>query len=353
MKQGRTLTGLAEQLEHQLESKRDYIARPDALTMTEGLSLSGLPEGEVGITDLAHSQIAEFTGIPGPYYKRMKVSWPVLLSMNVNTWMKEQGDKRRLIRTLDGSARAMLSDKYRPIDNYELADAVLPSISEAGAKLESCDLTERKMYLKAVFPKIEGEIKRGDPVQLGLVVSNSEVGCGSVSIQPLIYRLVCLNGMIAPDYSLRKYHAGRLNREEDITAALFSSETLAADNHAFFLKVRDLVKGVLQQEVFDRILNGLRETTERKIERDPVQSIDFMAASFGLSKEERGGVLRHLVEGGDLSQWGVINAVTRTAQDVDSYDRATELETLGGKIAVLNKRDWQAIAVDGEYKEAA
>ena len=46
----------------------------------------------------------------------------------------------------------------------------------------------------------------------------------------------------------------------------------------------------------------------------------------------------------DLSQWGLVNAVTRYSQDVDNYDRATELETLGGKIVDLKPTEWQPIA---------
>ena len=39
-----------------------------------------------------------------------------------------------------------------------------------------------------------------------------------------------------------------------------------------------------------------------------------------------------------------MNAVTRTAEDVESYDRASELEALGGAVVDLHARDWQQIA---------
>ena len=48
---------------------------------------------------------------------------------------------------------------------------------------------------------------------------------------------------------------------------------------------------------------------------------------------EASGILGHLAAGGNLSRWGFANAVTRYAQDVESYDRATELEKLGGKLS--------------------
>jgi hypothetical protein len=52
----------------------------------------------------------------------------------------------------------------------------------------------------------------------------------------------------------------------------------------------------------------------------------------------------HLITGGDLSRYALINAVTRTAEDVPSYDRATELETLGYRLMELPQREWSAIA---------
>ena len=42
-------------------------------------------------------------------------------------------------------------------------------------------------------------------------------------------------------------------------------------------------------------------------------------------------MLRDLIEGGDLSGFGLVNAVTHYSQQVDDYDRATDLEAIGGR----------------------
>ena len=70
----------------------------------------------------------------------------------------------------------MLSDRYRRLDNYELAENVLPILQRLeGARFESVELTETKMYLKVVTPRVEYEIAPGDVVQAGIVITNSEV----------------------------------------------------------------------------------------------------------------------------------------------------------------------------------
>ena len=65
---------------------------------------------------------------------------------------------------------------------------------------------------------------------------------------------------------------------------------------------------------------------------------------MGFSKQEGSGILRHLIEGGDISRYGVLNAITRFSQDVEDYDRATELETAGGAVLEMRAKDWRDIA---------
>ena len=65
--------------------------------------------------------------------------------------------------------------------------------------------------------------------------------------------------------------------------------------------------------------------------------------SATLNDTERAGVLRHLIVEGDLSAYGLVNAVTHYSQDVEDYDRATEFEALGGKLIELAPGDWKEL----------
>jgi hypothetical protein len=213
-----------------------------------------------------------------------------------------------------------------------------------GCKIESCELTEKRMYLKVITDKITGEIKKGDAVQAGLIISNSEIGAGSVQVSPLIFRLVCSNGMIAADHSLRKYHVGRLAETLEGAVEFYSSKTIAADNTAFFMKVKDIVAGALNTDTFQSIVRRLRETTEAEIKRDPVQVIEDVSEKYGLQSPESASVLSWLIRGGDLTQYGLIQALTRTAQDIPQYDRSVELEKIGGEVMEIQGAEWEKIA---------
>jgi len=343
MKTGKTLSQMAQTLEQQLASKHDFVVDTTVLTMQPDatLNLPGKPIYKA--TDFAHSQIASRVKIPKQYYDRMRTEAPELLADNVNHWFRKNPE-RRMVRTIDNTARAFLSERFRPIDNYDLLDAVLPKILSLGCEVQSCELTDTRMYLKVTTPRLTSEVKKGDVVQAGLVLSNSEVGAGSVKVEPLMFRLVCLNGMIINDASLRKYHVGKIDAVEDGAVQYYRHETMVADNKAFFMKVTDVVNGVLQQNVFDGFVRRLRETTAVVVDTDPVLLVDNITQRFVLNENERSGILKHLTTGGDLSQYGLIQAVTRTSQDVDDYERATALEVLGGAIMELPRQDWVKLA---------
>jgi hypothetical protein len=265
------------------------------------------------------------------------------LAENVNHWLKDEPEKR-MVRTLDGRMRAFLSSRYRPLDNFDLAENVLPILlATGGLKIESAALTEKKLYIKVVTDKITFEIKKGDIVQAGIVISNSEVGAGSVKVEPLIYRLVCANGMIANDYSLQKYHVGR-NVEVDLAEEFFRDETRKQDDKAFWMKVKDVVRGAFNKDVFAKIADRMKLAAEsQEIER-PEKAVEVVQKKFQLTDDEGGGILKHLIKGGDLTQYGMLNAFTRFSQDVKDYDRATDFERMGGQVLELPKTDWEIIS---------
>ena len=350
MKSGRSLVSLAQELDRQLHSKKDLVVpsslmRHDTDDTGDTRLVIEEPGGasRYGITTLARHQLADKLKIPYAYFERMRSEQPVLLDRNVNTWLQSDDD-RRMIRTLDGNVRAVLSDRYRRLDNFDLAESVLPILQRLPqVRFESVELTETRMYLKVVTPLLKHEMTPGDIVQAGVVVSNSEVGHGTLSVQPLLYRLVCRNGLIASDRTLRKTHVGRsIGNEEVIT--VFKDDTLLADDKAFFLKVRDVVEAAVSEATFLQAAHKLQKTLGIPLVGDPVKTVEVLANRYALNDTERAGVLRYLIAEGDLSGYGLVNAVTHYSQEVVDYDRATEFEALGGRLIELPAAEWKGLA---------
>ena len=352
MKTGRTLGDLAAEIDRQAKAKQDFIAPTPKLTLVPGLepeTMDLMVEGGglFPVRDLALSQIGERTGVPMKYLRRMRDEAPDLLSTNINYWFREQPE-RRMVRTLDGDVRAFLSERYQRIDNYDMANTVLPVLSDVpGLRILSTEVTEHRLYIKAATTAVSREIKSrrvGDVVEAGVMISNSEVGLGAVTVSPFAYFLICLNGAVR-DGGKRWNHIGRRAEEQDNPYLLLSDETRQADDRAQLLMIRDTLKSALNPDLFERWLDKVQGTAERRIEGDVGKAVEVLSNSLGLSRDEQGTVLRHLIEGGDLSQYGLFNAVTRTAEDAESYDRATELETLGGRIIDLPASEWRELAL--------
>jgi len=342
MKKGKTISELAVELNRQMETKKDYLSDTRNIELINQPAVNDIGKKfllalkgghQFTVNGICHDQIATRLQIPKAYYDRMAGGDPWLLTQNVNRWLQNTPE-RRMVRTIDGMARAFLSDKYRPLDNYDLAQAVLPVISDLGCKIESCELTERRLYIKCVNDKVEGEILKGDIVQAGVVISNSEVRCGSVKIEPMVYRLSCLNGLISADLSMRKYHVGRSGDdfERDNTALFYKDETRMADDKAFWLKVRDVVSGSLNEAIFKQITDKMKLAAGIKLGNDPIKEVEEVSKKILLSKDEQSNVLRFLIEGGDLTLYGMMNAITKMAQDVPDYDRSTDLERIAGAL---------------------
>ena len=180
-------------------------------------------------------------------------------------------------------------------------------------------------------------------VQAGIVITNSEVGCGTLAVQPLVYRLICRNGLIASDHALRKTHVGRILQSGEESINVYRDDTLAADDKAFFLKVRDVVEAAVSEATFRQVAQKMQKTLDIKLRGDPVKAVEVLANRYTLNENERAGVLRHLIVEGDLSAYGLVNAVTHFSQDVEDYDRATEFEALGGKLIDLAPTEWKGI----------
>lgn len=211
MKQGlKSIESLYGELMRQREMRKDLIADTRSLTANteKGKTIITVNTGtdllDYQVTEIAHRQIAERLNIPFKYYERMRTDFPMLLDANINGWLKLKSEKR-MLRTLDGNLRAFLSNRYRRLDNLELVDHILPVIAQMkNCTIASCDITETHLYLKVINKSMKAEITKGDIVQAGFVVSNSEIGLGALKVEPLVYRLVCKNGMISRDYAHKK-----------------------------------------------------------------------------------------------------------------------------------------------------
>jgi hypothetical protein len=351
MKSQMTLTELAAEVSAREDRKLDLIADTRSMQMEPTGELLRVGQDEFQIGRIAHEQIGERLEIPTKYYRRMQAENASLLAVNVNSWFNKNPEPR-MLRTLDGTARAFLSQKYARFDDKPALEVGLEvAYQDPTVEVVACAITEEKTHLKWVSRRTEIDVKVGDPVQFGVAFSNSEVGRGRLSASLLVYRLICKNGAVSQDDAFGQNHVGR--RTEINLGEIFQMDTLNADAAATMLKLRDFTRAMLSPERINAYLEKLRGLNEIKVD-DPVKAIEKLGKAHGLAETERKSILAHLIQGGDLSGYGLHNAVTAAAQDeVLTYDRAHDLEVLGGKLVTLAPSQWKVLTADNNLALAA
>lgn len=373
MKTGRSLQELAAELERQATQRKDYIApqgKIEAKPTKSDIVLDGFNGQALAVTNHAHGQLATALQIPRNYYERMRAEQPELLARNVNTWLRADEQNQRMIRTLDGTVRAVLSPKYRPLDNYELAQAVLPTLVEQGVQVMSAQLTETRLYIKGIIPALSDVLPEGmawgeghnsvlaprngrvfgtqggdGKVVAAITISNSEVGNGALRVEPSVFTTFCTNLAVLTKAAMRRYHAGKALSSDDETMEVFSDATRRAADKAFFMKVRDITVAAMSPEGFAAAMQDIRNAAATPIvSRDLPAVVEATVHHLGLPVSSQSSILTFLAGGGDLSKWGLSSAITSAANEREDYEDATAFERAGGEVLALAGRDWKAIA---------
>jgi hypothetical protein len=257
-----------------------------------------------------------------------------------------------MVRTLDSTARAFLSNAYRPLDNADLLEAVLPRLPGMHVEVISCEVTERRLYLKVVDSNIKKDLPNGlgvgherfRTVSPAAVLSNSEVGAGTLQLQTSVWEGGCSNLMVISERSVRKYHLGARADIGEEVYRLLSDQTRRITDAALWAQLGDVFGAAFDQAKFDATTERLAAAQQDQITGDPVKVVELAQKKLGLNDTERGSVLRHLIQGADLSRYGLQAAVTRASQDVDDYDRASKLEQIGGAVIELARNEWVELA---------
>ena len=85
-----------------------------------------------------------------------------------------------------------------------------------------------------------------------------------------------------------------------------TDETKKLDDQAFWSKVKDVVTSALANESnFIKHVEKLQMKADRKIEAPLEDIVEVTSQNFGFSDKEKEGVLKSLINLGDLTQYGL------------------------------------------------
>jgi len=286
-------------------------------------------------------QICDKMGLPAKYWDYLEKQGYEDLAINNINYLFKNGSENNTVRSVNGVATAFLSDRYETIDNDFVAGAVIDRIADdyrnENLNIIGADETDKKLYMKLTKPSVNAEIAKGDIVEAGVIISNSETGHGAINVNPFINRLVCLNGMTVNDARFKAVHLAGA-KEEGIINTLVTNETKQKKLDWLHSQIGDVVENSLKHSVFQQSVSKITDATAEKIK--PTEAIEIISDKYQLTKDEETSIFdslarRDSADIGEPSKWSLINAVTDTAKRVDSVDRRNELEAIGGKILAL------------------
>lgn len=358
------------------QAATDAVVDSRIVAMNErGYLTANTPGGQfkIEVAPTAHRQLAEKISIPFEYYERMRVGQPDLLAANVNRWLTAEPN-RHLFRMLkpvteedgrrmtEGGAtyrlRAVLSPKYRPLDNAALLNTVLPVAAEHGAKVAEFNYGEDRFHLRLVgVERTLEDVRReygmvnahtvgpdgrkwvadGEVLAFGLALRNSETGYGSLSVEPYARVVRCLNGIIVA-VNYRAIHVGR--SKED---GFLQEDTKRLEDAAVFLRVRDKALELFGPEarfnVAKAIEAGVESVLDLPADLPMFEFLGNVATKFDLTSKEteilKEEVVQDMQAGGyRLNGFAVSQGMTALARRMgeEDFDRRTELERAGWEI---------------------
>ena len=320
----------------------------------------GAPTHISTLNSVAFEQLANKSQLDIGTARRLQDHYPQIFDDYMNAYAVQE-PARRMLRTHvedqelhEGYSigRAWTSNSYKTFDHVHLLEAAVPTLidSDLQHKIIQAVVTDRRLYLRTKCLAVTGEAQVGDPMALGLCLSNSEVGLGSVSIRELVWRLVCLNGMQTQKFN-RQAHLTSARGDDELMQVL-SPEAVEADNQAMMLKTRDMVAAIGSRESFEATLDKMRAANEETVEGSSQGAVEALGTVLKLSKKDTSKVLDGLIAtmgqtgyaGKSVTKGALVNAVTACAHEAHP-DKVDEWQQLGGKVLDLPRAEWSRVAL--------
>lgn len=321
---------------------------------------------EIKISDKALTQLCEKAQFPVKYLRTLEdKGMQELAAHNITELMKK--DKGRVLlrafQAKDGMrVRAVLSNSYRCLDNFDLFIAATGIFTEVGA-----DLWKARTWgdgagfeVFAVSPNIKGQVRTdrpfftgsgghqintlegSDPQNAAVKITNSETGCGGLNVHLAVMRQVC-NNTSTFGKAIGVVHLGRASQEDGL---VMSRERQESENRTIWLKIRDAVRTAFDPASFQKYIDRLNELTQVEIGDRPIEKVKAALEPLRVTTDKTDEIIAQLLQSRDLSQYGLVQAITVQAHFLDKVKRneeASEMESLGSQVADMKPNDFRAL----------
>src|SRR5262249_1516875 len=276
----------------------------DQRWLAEELEVAKLGHDVWPFSDLAMSQFCQKLDIPVRYFRRLPDEMKIMVA---NYDLDRLKGTSFCVRGKGDWIRAFLSAEYVAYNNSEIAQAAESLLRNGALDVKSFVLEETHMFLKVISEDI---VDRESGLKGGIMIGNSEVGMGSVSVEPFVFRKPCTNDLIvSQEKSFRHAHI-------HLTEYEMTRRMAEAVGEGF----------QLASSVLDKFLR----TREVKVV-DPLEVIRTIAEERKFSQKITDEVVSSYLVEPEPNWFGVINSFTYAAEELGPR-HLTEMERFAGKL---------------------
>lgn len=224
------------------------------------------------------------------------------------------GDYERdvtLRKVFGNRVRAILSDRYAPLDDNQIIPFVAKALRGQKTAVEWAMVDDVDYsHVRVLFGDMIEEVRPGDPVVVGLHVTNSEVGLRSVRVEPFLHRLATKSGFVAPETLFR-------------TTARHVGDPARLEGQIQNAVTTGLIEAQKMIDLFRRAAGT--------VVPDGAKLIEHHAKAQNLSDAQVKAVIGAFLGEVDHTIYGVVNAFAKGAQEFDPETRYG-VERAGGRL---------------------
>lgn len=241
----------------------------------------------LSFNDYSLGQIASILGVPERFLKGVINEDPQVAASIMNDLRYRLGDSRRLIREVDGTVRAVLSDRYKPMDQGRVIEMFLKAIQETGALPLDGFCTDRRYVLRAVIPQVL-EPMPNEVVALGVHISSSDYGAGALNLSVFQIRMWCTNLAVGESVFREIHLGGRMNDDDGLIQ--WSGRTVSLQSMTALSEMKDAMRAILAPDNRERIEASWRAAAMERINTQG--EADRLRKQNILSKEEADSLVK-------------------------------------------------------------
>jgi len=251
-------------------------------------------------------QLCSRLHIPYNFFKKNPIQTQQRL---LDTWFPTIDGKEFILKDkLDkntAGARALLPKKHVHISNAEIVASVAEAFQASGTPLKKVihvgdnDAVILLRPITNLDLDVSSEV--GEKLDFGITIKMSETGLSPLSLDLLIFREVCVNGLVVSYENESFFH----NRYQQISAdSVFAVIRALVDN---LNKLRPVVQNTLQKALYGARTKSVENMEEfaTALKRSRLNGKILKEAKIAAAEEE------------DNNVWSFLNHVTQKAQKFD------------------------------------